>query len=49
MSDFSNYLIDIEERKNQGLNPKPIDNGKLLCQIIEQIKDSKNPKRKDSV
>lgn len=49
MSDFSNYLIDIEERKNQGLNPKPIDNGKLLCQIIEQIKDSKHPKRKDSV
>ena len=49
MTDYSKYLTDIEERKNQGLNPKPIDNGELLSQIIDQIKDSKHPERKDSI
>ena len=39
MSIYANYLQEIEERKNQGLHPKPIDDATLLQEIIEQIKD----------
>ena len=49
MSAYTKYLTEIEERKNQGLNPKPIDDGKLLSQIIDQIKDINHPDRKDSI
>ena len=42
MDTYTDYLNEIEERKAQGLNPKPIDNGVLLAEIIEQIKDSAN-------
>ena len=49
MSDYKEYLTEIEERRNQGLNPKPIDDGHLLSQIIDQIKDINNPDRDDSV
>ena len=49
MSAYTKYLAEIEERKNQGLNPKPIDDGKLLSQIIDQIKDINHPDRKDSI
>ncbi|MEO0337067.1 MAG: bifunctional aconitate hydratase 2/2-methylisocitrate dehydratase, partial [Pseudomonadota bacterium] len=43
------YLKEIEERKTQGLHPKPIDDAKLISEIIEQIKDSSHPHRKDSL
>ncbi|WLD24963.1 bifunctional aconitate hydratase 2/2-methylisocitrate dehydratase [Flavobacterium dauae] len=49
MSLYQEYLNEIEERKNQGLNPKPIDEAELLSEIIEQIKDINNEYRKDSV
>lgn len=49
MSKYNDYLNEIEERKNQNLKPKPIDDDKLLVEIIEQIKDSGNPHRKDSL
>ncbi len=49
MSAYTKYLTEIEERINQGLNPKPIDDGELLSQIIEQIKDINHPDRKDSI
>ena len=49
MSAYTKYLTEIEERKNQGLNPKPIDDCKLLSQIIDQIKDINHPDRKDSI
>src|SRR5690606_17121060 len=49
MSIYNEYLQEIEERKAQGLHPKPIDGAELLSEIIEQIKDSANPHREDSI
>ena len=39
ISAYKNYIKEIKERKNQGLNPKPIDSAELLDEIISQIKD----------
>lgn len=49
MSIYSDYIKEIEERKGQGLHPKPIDGAELLSEIIAQIKDSNNPNREDSL
>ncbi len=49
MSIYSSYIQEIEERKSQGLHPKPIDSAELTSEIIAQIKDSNNPNREDSV
>ena len=49
MTLYPEYLKEIEERKEQGLNPKPIDSGDLLAEIIEQIKDPNNEHREDSL
>ena len=49
MSKYSEYLKEIEERKNEALHPKPIDGAELLLEIIEQIKDVTNPHRSDSL
>ena len=49
MNIYEEYLKEIEERKAQGLHPKPIDGAELLSAIIEQIKDLNNPHRKDSL
>src|SRR5690606_21188631 len=49
MSLYNDYLQEIEERKQQGLHPKPIDGAELLSEIIAQIKDTANPNRKDSI
>ena len=49
MSLFTNYLDEIETRKIQGLNPKPIDDAALLNEIISQIKDPENEYRADSL
>jgi aconitate hydratase 2/2-methylisocitrate dehydratase len=38
MSIYSDYLREIEERKGQGLHPKPIDGAELLSEIITQLK-----------
>jgi aconitate hydratase 2/2-methylisocitrate dehydratase len=38
MNIYNDYLQEIEERKGQGLNPKPIDGAELLT-IIAQIKE----------
>ncbi|MDA9120178.1 bifunctional aconitate hydratase 2/2-methylisocitrate dehydratase [Opitutales bacterium] len=46
---YQEYLAEIEERKAQGLSPKPIDGSDLLAEIICQIKDANNPHRKESV
>ncbi|MFL2575479.1 MAG: bifunctional aconitate hydratase 2/2-methylisocitrate dehydratase [Flavobacteriales bacterium] len=46
---YTNYLAEIKERKNLGLNPKPIDEAELLSEIISQIKDINNLHRKDSL
>ena len=37
---LGNYLAEIEERKKQNLKPKPIDNGALVAECIDHIKDS---------
>jgi aconitate hydratase 2/2-methylisocitrate dehydratase len=49
MSIYSKYLIEIENRKFQGLHPKPIDGDELLSEIIEQIKDLDNKHREESL
>lgn len=49
MNLYSEYLNEIEERKAQGLNPKPIDDGALLSEIIAQIKDLENEHREESL
>ena len=49
MNIYSDYLKEIEERKTLGLHPKPIDDSKLLSEIIDQIKDIENQNRKDSL
>lgn len=49
MSIYNDYLKEIEERKGQGLHPKPIDGAALLSEIITQIKDLDNANREDSL
>ncbi|AZA48139.1 bifunctional aconitate hydratase 2/2-methylisocitrate dehydratase [Chryseobacterium carnipullorum] len=49
MNIYKDYIKEIEERKNQGLHPKPIDGAELLSEIITQIKDSGNEYRSDSL
>ncbi|MCP4209569.1 MAG: bifunctional aconitate hydratase 2/2-methylisocitrate dehydratase [Shimia sp.] len=49
MSLYTDYLNEIETRKTEGLNPKPIDSGALVSELIEQIKDTDNAHRKDSL
>ncbi len=49
MSIYQDYIKEIEERKTQGLHPKPIDSAELLNEIIEQIKDTGNTYRADSL
>ena len=49
MSAFEEYIAEIEERKAQGLHPKPIDDSALLSEIIAQIKDVDHAHREDSL
>ena len=49
MSLYTDYLKEIENRKNQGLSPKPIDDASLLNEIISNIKDKGNKHRTASV
>jgi aconitate hydratase 2/2-methylisocitrate dehydratase len=49
MNTFSDYIKEIEERKGQGLHPKPIDGAELLSDIISQIKADNHPHRQDSL
>ena len=49
MSLYSDYIKEIEDRKDQGLHPKPIDSGELVAEIITQIKDAGNEHREDSL
>ncbi|MFC4230728.1 bifunctional aconitate hydratase 2/2-methylisocitrate dehydratase [Parasediminibacterium paludis] len=46
---YKDYINEIEERKLQGLHPKPIDSADLITDIIEQIKDLDNEYRTDSL
>ncbi|MCM0664462.1 bifunctional aconitate hydratase 2/2-methylisocitrate dehydratase [Flavobacterium tyrosinilyticum] len=49
MNIYQDYIQEIEERKNLGLHPKPIDGAELLSEIISQIKDADNANREDSL
>ncbi len=49
MNTYKDYIKEIEERKEQGLHPKPIDGADLLSEIIAQIKDINNEYRQDSL
>lgn len=49
MNTYSDYIKEIEERKAQGLHPKPIEDAELLSEIITQIKESGNEYREDSL
>lgn len=49
MSIYLEYIQEIEERKNNGLNPKPIDGAELVSEVICQIKDVNNQFREDSL
>lgn len=49
MNNYKDYIAEIAERKAQGLSPKPIDDGELISEIIEQIKDVSHPHRMDSL
>ena len=47
MNLYKHYLEEIENRKKQSLKPKPIDDDKLLKEIISEIKDDNSKNRKD--
>jgi len=49
MNTYNDYIQEIEQRKSQGLHPKPIDGADLLSEIIAQIKDANNEHRADSL
>ena len=49
MSIYKEYIKEIDTRKSEGLNPKPIDDSELLNEIISHIKDIKHPDRADSI
>src|SRR6188768_736015 len=49
MNLYKDYIKEIEERKGQGLHPKPIDGAELLSEIIAQVKDVNNSNREDSL
>ncbi|RYF23601.1 MAG: bifunctional aconitate hydratase 2/2-methylisocitrate dehydratase [Flavobacteriales bacterium] len=49
MSIYNDYIQEIEERKAQGLHPKPIDGAELLSEIIDQIKSTANFNREEAV
>ncbi len=46
MNRYTEYLNQIQTRKSEGLGPKPIDDGDLIKEIIDHIKDDKDPERK---
>ncbi len=49
MSLYSDYLAEIEDRKTQGLHPKPIEDGALVTELVAQIKDTGNEHRDGSL
>ena len=46
---YQDYINEIEERKQQGLHPQPIDSAELLDEIINQIKDINNTERENCI
>ena len=49
MNIYQDYKKEIQKRKEQGLKPKPIDDGHLLNEIIKQIIDNDHIHRSESI
>ncbi len=49
MSLYTDYLKQIETRKEQGLHPKPIEDADLVDALVEQIKDLQHEHRTESL
>ena len=49
MSLYSDYLEEIETRKQQGLKPKPIEDSALIRELVSQIEDPENAHRSESL
>ena len=49
MSLYTDYLAQIETRKEQGLHPKPIEDAPLVAELIAQIKDLDHEHRAESL
>jgi aconitate hydratase 2/2-methylisocitrate dehydratase len=49
MSLYTDYLEQIETRKDQGLHPKPIEDAELVEALIDQIKDVSHEHRAGSL
>lgn len=49
MNLYLDYLAEIKSREQQGLAPKPIDDGALTAEIIELIKDADSEHRTDAL
>ncbi|MEM1447271.1 MAG: bifunctional aconitate hydratase 2/2-methylisocitrate dehydratase, partial [Planctomycetota bacterium] len=47
MNAYRNYLQEIDERKDAGLHPKPIDGAELVRELIAQIQDPASSHRDD--
>jgi len=49
MSLYTEYLKEIENRKAEGLNPKPIEDGALVKELVARIVDLENEHRKQAL
>jgi len=49
MNAYETYLQEIEDRKQAGLHPKPIDGAELTGEIIDIIQDPTSPHREDAL
>jgi aconitate hydratase 2/2-methylisocitrate dehydratase len=49
MSIYQEYLKEIEERKTQGLNPKPIDGSDLIKEVITLVKNESAEGREEAL
>ncbi len=49
MSLYTDYLEEIAARKEQGLNPKPIEDAALVEELVAQISDAEHEHRADSL
>ena len=49
MTLYTDYLAEIETRKEQGLHAKPIEDAALVSELIAQIKDTGNAHREASL
>ena len=46
---YKTYLTEIEHRKSEGLHPKPIDDAKLLKELINHIKNPISNERENCI